>query len=586
MKQNYKLIEGSEVRGSDLRLPRAISIYRAALVHKRTRIISCRRKPDESEVIIIELSRLEIPDEPEFPIQVKEKVAVRCLKEDLNMPEVYAIRKDFPIGLPHSNAMAFTHPVSLCISDVLFADIKPQFNAFDFINLIIRWFNLNSIGELHEKDRPLEVFFQYHNFCGLLNKIPDNPPYYGFYKRIFENAATLKFVDKSKANYDIFPIITSMNVSKNFACLPKTMGELSQIKSLSNNEIPEELLDTIEQTSGNSKFHISMLLIVQLKKTNTKELERLDVALIKVDVPLCDIVHKKKIMKDAVFKDWFLSLPIEIDMLLDYPSRGINAEQNGKQKIWNAVTFIGTGTLGANVIDHFIREGIMDNLTIVDYDMYHSHNVSRHTLPPKEVMQLKTTAIKQQYHGIDGLKIRSIDKNVLSLKPHEKEYALNRADLIVDASTSIAVERMLASSKDCENTRKCCIFLNPKGDDLILFMEDKERLQSLDLLEMSYLYNLLIKPNLYAHLDTTEQRRTNNFSCRSESNILDYDNVVMLSAVASQQIQKRCMASESSLVIWRVDKSDSTTQKIDLDILTWKHRDIENISVWYSKELL
>lgn len=33
--KNYKIIEGSEVRGSDLRLPRAISIYRAALVHKQ-----------------------------------------------------------------------------------------------------------------------------------------------------------------------------------------------------------------------------------------------------------------------------------------------------------------------------------------------------------------------------------------------------------------------------------------------------------------------------------------------------------------------------------------------------------------------
>lgn len=156
--KHYKIIEGSEVRGSDLRLPRAISIYRAALAHKQATVKSCRRKSDGSEVIIMELSRLEIPDEPEFPIHVKEDIAVRCLKEDLNMPEVYAIRKDFPIGLPHSNAMPFAHPVSLCISDVLFADIKPQFNAFDFINLIIRWFNLNSIGELHEKDRPLEVF--------------------------------------------------------------------------------------------------------------------------------------------------------------------------------------------------------------------------------------------------------------------------------------------------------------------------------------------------------------------------------------------------------------------------------------------
>lgn len=283
--KHYKIIKGSEVRGSDLRLPRAISIYKAALVHKQATVKSCRRKSDGSEVIIMGLSRLEIPDEPEFPIHVKEDIAVRCLKEDLNMPEVYALRKDFPIGLPHSNAMPFAHPVSLCISDVLFADIKPQFNAFDFINLIIRWFNLNSIGELHEKDRPLEVFFQYHNFCGLLNKIPCYPPYYGLYKQILKNSSTLEFVDKSKANYGIFPMITAMNISRNFACFPNTMRELSQIKSLSGEDVPEELLHSIEQTSGKSKFHFAILLMIQLKKANAKELEKLDVALIRVNVP-------------------------------------------------------------------------------------------------------------------------------------------------------------------------------------------------------------------------------------------------------------------------------------------------------------
>lgn len=60
----------------------------------------------------------------------------------------------------------------------------------------------------------------------------------------------------------------------------------------------------------------------------------------------------------------------------------------------------------------------------------------------------------------------------------------------------------------------------------------------------------------------------------------------MLSAVAAQQIQKQYIKSESSLAIWRVNNSDSTTQKIDLDILTWKHRDVGSISIWYSKELL
>ena len=176
MGRGYKIVEGCKIQGIHLRLPRAISIYRAAMRHEQVDILSCQRKSDSSEVIILRLSHLNIPDEPDFPILTSEDIAIRCLKEDLELPEVYAIRKDFPIGLPHSNIREHARPVSIGVSDVQFSDIRPQFNAFDFINSIIRWFNLNSIGELHEKDRPLEVFFQYHDFCGMVNSFSSITP--------------------------------------------------------------------------------------------------------------------------------------------------------------------------------------------------------------------------------------------------------------------------------------------------------------------------------------------------------------------------------------------------------------------------
>ena len=49
MGSNYKIVEGSEIQGNSLRLPRAISIYKAAKRHEQVRIISCKRKSDFSE---------------------------------------------------------------------------------------------------------------------------------------------------------------------------------------------------------------------------------------------------------------------------------------------------------------------------------------------------------------------------------------------------------------------------------------------------------------------------------------------------------------------------------------------------------
>ena len=84
------------------------------------------------------LTHLEIPDEPVFDIHDEEEIAIICHPEDVNIPEVYALRKDFPTELPHSNAKPYAHPVSLCVSEVAFADIRPQFYAHDFLNSIRR----------------------------------------------------------------------------------------------------------------------------------------------------------------------------------------------------------------------------------------------------------------------------------------------------------------------------------------------------------------------------------------------------------------------------------------------------------------
>lgn len=586
MGSNYKIVEGSEIQGNSLRLPRAISIYKAAKRHEQVGIISCKRKSDLSEVIIIRLSHLNIPDLPDFPIQPCEDVAIRCLKEDLDLPEVYAIRKDFPTGLPHSNIRQYERPVSLCVSDVYFSDIRPQFNAFDFINSIIRWFNLNSIGELHEKDRPLEVFFQYHDFCGMVNSFSSIAPY-GVYNKKTEHTSTLEFVDKAKANSDICLVVLKSIVSKNLAFLPKNIGELNTLETIDGKTIIETIIDFARKTDRKSERSLLLMLGIQQKNAAPTSEDKIDLAIVKLGKCIHEIENNRKKACDRdTFNAWLSSLPIKVEMLLENPCREINASQNGKEKQYSQVTFIGTGTLGSNIIDHFVREGISNSICIVDFDIYFSHNISRHILQPRDIMKPKASCIKKHFEGIVGTKIWSIDKNVMCLSPNEEKAAFDNTDLIVDASTSIAVERKLALSSKYEGKRKCTLFLNPKGNDLVLLLEDANGEQRLDLLEMSYQYNLIKSDTLANHLDTAEQRKTNNFSCRSESNVLDYDNVGMLASVASQQIQRATSNTDCLLGIWRVNDKDSTISKINLDVLSWNVKVINNISVYYSKELV
>ena len=129
---NDKVFKGSAIRGEQLKLARAQAIYRAAKAHPYTDDILCFVNSKGDEIIRMRMTHLEIPDEPVNAIKDEEEVAVICHPEDVNIPEVYALRRDFPTELPHSNAKPFARPVSLCVADVTFTDIRPLFNAHDF----------------------------------------------------------------------------------------------------------------------------------------------------------------------------------------------------------------------------------------------------------------------------------------------------------------------------------------------------------------------------------------------------------------------------------------------------------------------
>lgn len=152
-----------------------------------------------------------------FPILETEDVAIVCTKEDLQLPEVYALRKGFPSGLPHTNARPYIHPVSMCASDVSFSDMRLQFNAYDFLGYIRRWFNKNSIGELHESDRPMEVYFQTQEFCTLFNENEDKAPFVK-YEQIFADCSRLGFTNKrSEATHFYVPLIADVTIAQNMA---------------------------------------------------------------------------------------------------------------------------------------------------------------------------------------------------------------------------------------------------------------------------------------------------------------------------------------------------------------------------------
>lgn len=567
MSAEAKILKGTIVRGEQLKLPRTKSLYASAAVHPLVRITSCKIKSDGSEIIELVLSRLEIPEEPVSAINTEEPVAIVCHKDDLYLPEVYATRNDFPLGLPHSNARPYSYPVSMCVSDVSFADMRMQFNAYDFIQSIRRWFELNSINQLHESDRPLEVFFVPDEVCAMLNE-PDASKPYLKYQHITDRTSTFEFVEKNEASHYLITLQTDDLISRNFAQLPRILSDLSSILTNNNIPVPNALLKAILSTP-NTILKIKLLLMVKEKRNESSNTEYTGMFLITLPFSISEVKHRAKILGNDSFVEWFNSIPIQVAFLMHPIVRELNAIYNGTEKQYGKVCLVGVGTLGSIVADHFARMGTCEEIVMIDNDYFSPHNFARHTLPFQSLMRLKVDGLKKQYIGVSGQKIRTIQANVCSLTKGQIAMAFDDCDLIVDMSTSIAVERMLALDSTYEKVRKCTAFLNPKGVDLVLLMEDKERNDRLDLLEMSYYRELITNNKLSGHLNVAELRKTNQFSCRSESAVINYDNVGILASLASQQIKLRSVVNDSSIGIWHVKDNSGEVEFIKILAEKW-----------------
>ncbi len=576
---NYKITNGSPIRGEHLKLSRAKAIYKAAMAHPYTKDVQCYVKGNGNIIIKMRLVHLEIPDEPIYEMYDEEEIAIICYSEDINIPEVYALRKDFPTELPHSNAKPFTRPVSLCVSDVAFADIRPQFNAHDFLDSIRRWFSLNSINKLHESNRPLEVFFGFQEVCCILNERSDANPYIKYSKKT-NYSSTLEFVEKSKATHYMVGIPTEKIYASNFVRIPQTMGDLKDVQSTGQFSLTSCLLDVLTKTvAGKSTLPLVLLVfITQTTEENKKTSQEL--FLIKTNNSPKDIVHKKIILNQNAFEKWFYELSVEVVLLEFMTSRSGNAINNGIKEWFKKVGVVGTGTLGSAVIDHFVRQGCSEEINLVDCDILLPHNLSRHTLTTDKVMTSKVRSVKDSYQGILFQKINAIDGNFLTLNRNDRERLFKGTELVMDFSTSIAVERKLAN--DEHTFRRCTSFLNPKGDDVVLLIEDKDRISRLDLLEMDYYRNLIVDERFIHHLEQIETVRTNTFSCRSESMILNYENVRVLSAIISKQIRKYYMLGQACLSIWHFDTENGIVSSLPMTITNWHYEVSDGIQIYIS----
>ena len=587
-KNRYCIVDGRDLQPESITIPRATAIYRVAKNHPFVTDLSCRLT-SKGDVLILMTVDCEVPDSPRYPIQEKEPIAIKCYKQDNRIPEVLALRKDFPLGLPHSNAVPYDHPVSLCVSDVLFQDMRTSFSAFNFIESIRRWFAMNSIGQLHENNRPLEVFYNAEEISYFPLKYARNNFYRQVkYRKLSANTSVIEEAKEKDCNYCLLFVPVSANVASYVRRVPNKLGDLRGMCIYNGDPFIDSVINFFWRSPHLRRCEkpLMLALVMPLSREEGKPFEDFNLFALRIDMPVCSILKTYNSMSREHADRFLDDLKVNISFVIPGLTGTQLNDANGKKVVFNEVTLLGAGALGSQILDHFVRGGQSKNIHLIDSDILAPHNVARHTLDITDVMMPKVEALKQKYKDIADLKIYSYPEDFLNCKEQTLERTIKSSDLVIDVSTSVGVERHLAIDFQQYLVKRCTTFLNPKGTDIVLFVEDRMRHHRLDLLEMDYYRNVLINSDLEHHLDTPKKQRTNIFSCRAESVIMDFDNITALGSIVSSQIPKAVTSEQAKLSVWQLDAEKGSIKCLELPISEWKEHRIGNVTIYISQAVL
>lgn len=612
MTYSYQEIQGKVIALNEFKIPRAKSIAFAALKNPAYYLNPVFiKRGDNSEVILLKLD-IEIYQSSLNGIQEQEDIAIICHSEDEYFPEVYALRSDFKLGLPHTNLRIESHPVSLCVSEQSFVEVKHRFNSFEFIESIRRWMSLTSLGKLHAYDQPLEPFFNTKNIVVVPE--PGKVDFNNFH------------LEKYTPNSSLYKIRSKVNDSQLYFCMPLSVDErtsgfihrhpqafkdLMDIISIKGIDISTFLSKLFDKDSNDllanknrlkQRLAICCFIPVKRHSTDTKS-EKTDILFFATKKNISEIGIESgvwgespdgnslvKLVGKSFSKESFQNIEIELFYPIDDFTRSNAAIYNNLKCNEDRFTLIGVGALGSQVIAQFARIGF-GYWNIIDYDTLLPHNLARHFLNRDAVGHAKVDKLAEELNLLVGDKFcYPINVNFITKhKSYEIVSKLKESKAIIDISTSIAVERILARDYGNDiSTRRISTFLNPSGLDLIILAEDAKRNHRLDFLEMEYYRFLFRNKKLNKHLVFDEELRIryNRNSCREISSRINQTDIAIHASICAKAIMKIVVNREAIISIWSINPKENTVQKYTITPTKWGKFTASDWKIYLNKQLL
>ncbi len=589
---NYGQLLGENIKPEDLRYRISHGLH-AALQTSHRLIKLDELKQHESDDIFILTFELDVPSRPQNKIKGRERIAI-VVKSDVSIPKVFALREDFPLGLSHTNLYNHPRPVDLCIYEETFQELKLNWSGIKFLYDIKYWLEATATGDLHQADQPLEPFFVPSGVI-IYNPEIKAPDLIVQLSNNTYKLHTLESVKKDESIRNSKRILIYSLESKEIEhglvnSSPSDLVELEEkLESLGidlSAEIKSIIDGVLEDANGQEQIQLPFALILKLNLRRGAEGDTestrwnffkineslLDIGL-KTDYlvksPYNETFTKANILQRSINLEGCTSVGVELlnphhDFTYDF-AKGLNNVSPTEESTFS---LIGVGALGAQFLNNMVRQGI-GKWNVFDHDTVLPHNLTRHHSNRYGIGQNKAHYASYYINSIlfPNENIVTAYRENVTRSYERVEKPLFESDYIIDISTSIAVERMLAAR--LKANRKFTAFINPRGNELVLFSEDQAIETSLDLIEFQYYKEILQSSELHDHYSFEENSSVRYArGCRDITSRISQSNLSIFSGILSKAIRKNTDIESGSLEIWQLS-DDFSINKLSFPLDGW-----------------
>jgi integrative and conjugative element protein (TIGR02256 family) len=507
------------------------------------------------------------------------------------MQETFALREDFPAGLPHVNQTTYDHPRSLCLTDRPIEELRGTWTSAQYLRLVREWLRLTALGQLHAADQPLEPLIFGLGRVILPNELRQGRSAIGLSSR---GRLVWRAVPIADALKDERPLVVAVVRAqpRTHGVIRRTPWTLADLHELlaPRDDVRAQIAVALREWKELGYplgVDVAIALLVPTRRSDEAEPEVEQPWMFLTSMSIAAMGHALGLWTaDAENKTQPTTHPGDsgasvrllpalayFDLRRDDAAR-FNGRAHSDERRFVA---IGAGSLGSQVLAAAARAAF-GHWTIIDEDLLLPHNAARHALDRRSLGFDKalSMAVTMEESAEDATEHRWITANVL--RPGEQreavEQACAEAVVVVDMSASVPVAR--AVSRDIESAaRRISLFLNPTGTDIVLLAESSDRTIPLDAVEMQYYRAVRTESALAGTLEGAVARERYGRSCRDVSSHLPHARIAALAGIGAQALERVVDEFPAAIRVWRQDVTSLAVSTVDIPVHPVVEREID-----------